>query len=87
MDDLYHRAISFASTPASKWPSLALLTADAFLCVLIIWKIPCYTPPPLPFPFLLPPSLLTLFIYFEQKRKRREGLTFFGVVAPIPNRH
>ena len=41
MDDLYHRALSMASTPASKWPSLALLMADAFLCILIIWKIPC----------------------------------------------
>lgn len=64
MGDLYHRAISLASTPASKWPSLALLTADAFLCVLIIWKIPCKT---CPFPHLL--SLLTPSLYlFEQKK-------------------
>lgn len=40
--DLYHQAIDLASKPKhTRWLSPVLLVADALLCALIIWKIPC----------------------------------------------
>ena len=40
--DLYYRAIDLASNPKhTRWLSPLLLLADAALCALIIWKIPC----------------------------------------------
>ena len=43
--DLYNRAIDIASNPKhTRWLSPLLLVADACLCVLIIWKIPCKLP-------------------------------------------
>lgn len=40
--DLYHQAIDLASNPKhTRWLSPLLLLADAVLCALIIWKIPC----------------------------------------------
>ena len=45
MMDLYNRAIDIASNPKhTRWLSPLLLVADACLCVLIIWKIPCKLP-------------------------------------------
>lgn len=79
MDDLYHHALNLASAPASKWPSLALLTADAFLCILIIWKIPCSTPPFPPSPFSLNLHLLFSSTKSTKERKKsiREANVFF----------
>lgn len=43
--DLYNRAIDIAVNPKhTRWLSPLLLVADACLCVLIIWKIPCKLP-------------------------------------------
>ena len=40
--DLYNRAIDIAVNPKhTRWLSPVLLVADACLCVLIIWKVPC----------------------------------------------
>lgn len=40
--DLYHKAVDIASNPKHNlWLSPLLLVADAALCGLIIWKIPC----------------------------------------------
>lgn len=83
MDNLYHRALNMVCTPASKWPSLALLTADAFLCILIIWKIPCSTPPPPPsrsfphFPFCpyprpSPPPLQPFHLLFSSTKRHKK---------------
>ena len=39
---LYHQTLDLASNPKhAKWLSPLLLLADAALCILIIWKIPC----------------------------------------------
>ena len=39
---LYNQAIDLASNPKhTKWLSPLLLLADAALCALVIWKIPC----------------------------------------------
>ena len=39
---LYNQAIDLASNPKhTRWLSPLLLLADAALCALVIWKIPC----------------------------------------------
>ena len=39
---LFHQAIDLASNPKNtRWLSPLLLLADAALCALIIWKVPC----------------------------------------------
>ena len=39
---LYHQAIDLASNPKhTRWLSPLFLLADAALCALVIWKIPC----------------------------------------------
>jgi len=43
--DYYRRLIDLARDPrTSQWLSPLLLTADAALCALIIWKVPCRSP-------------------------------------------
>lgn len=40
--DLYDQVIDLASNPKhTRWLSPLILLADAALCALIIWKIPC----------------------------------------------
>ena len=40
--DLYRRAIDIASSPRhARWLSPLLISGDAVLCSLIVWKIPC----------------------------------------------
>ena len=42
---LYNQAIDLASNPKhTRWLSPLLLLADAALCALVIWKIPCEIP-------------------------------------------
>jgi len=44
--DLYRRAVGVATDPKqTRWLSPLLLAADAALCALIIWKIPCKQTP------------------------------------------
>jgi hypothetical protein len=43
--DYYRRAIDLTRDPrTSQWMSPLLLTAEAALCALIIWKVPCRSP-------------------------------------------